>query len=80
LASAVKRLDDGLVTSIKQRLAFRPTCDDIGQDARTQGGSFNRVATMGNEIHLEKTRLGLVPVSERPDGDLVLKEFAGFCC
>ena len=63
-----------LLTPVQEGEAFGPSRGHIGEGQRVQVAPFRLEATMGHEIRSQKAGLGLIPLLERTDRDLLLKE------
>src|SRR5690349_9616694 len=49
-------------STVEQRKTFRPPGGNIRQRDRIQAATLQSPSTMGHEIHLQKTRLGFIPI------------------
>jgi hypothetical protein len=77
-ADGFKPEEYSLLTAVGAGLAFRPTSGDVGQIQSEEELSVGRTAAMGDQVDFGETGALVIPIHEGADGDLVLKQAAGF--
>src|SRR6185437_14103036 len=68
-----------LTPTIEQGEAFRPAGGDICERDRVQATTLQSSPTMGDQVHLQETRFGLVPLGVGADRNLLFEQRTRLC-
>src|SRR5215813_7513736 len=63
---------------MRQREALGPSRRHIGEHEAVEIAAFGARAAVGDEVGFQKAWSHVIPIGERPHGDLVFEERAGF--
>ena len=61
---------------MQEREEFRPARGDVRKHQRVEECSFGAVAAVRHQVSFQETRSFVVPIRERPHGDLMLQQSA----
>ena len=62
-SGALESCQHRLSSTVEQRETFRPPGGDIGQRDRIQAATLQSPSTVGDQVHLQEARFGIVPTS-----------------